>query len=587
VSRIQPPGGLRRILSPRQFFNRLSSGIKDVWRGPHVVTLGLVLLLISSLIVIAYYVNHPTPETYPDTHTYLAVTQQIMTSGKLVDPVRLPGYPLLIALTYWLAGQGNLLAVSIVQGILFVLAALEVYTITYLITRRAWMGLIVGLVIGSNIYLLSDVKPILSEGFSLWMVTSLALAVVLFIRSQSLSLFWLVAVFMLIAFMTRPEWEYAPVLIFGFLLLVAARHGRFRRLAPHVLAATLALYGLLGLFIYENAALNGFAGVTVIQRANLLGKVLQYDMQDEAPPQYAALAREADAYRAAGGSDPYIFAALHPELTANHWALANAYATAIVEGHPLEFALKTVPVILTSSNETDLRSQILAQGLFASPLFFLQRVSLSVLPLYPFFPLFALLWLGLFCWRRTARQQAVEMMAAVAFIGLYELVLISIGGYSDYSRLHIAFDPIMLLIICASLLLALPFAAQLMQRRPSLTARLAQFWPRVGWLWGGLLVGCIVLSALLTLLSEGFAALLHLHNWRGFSLVLDHSLLSGLALGVMALSTYCIYQAHCFQASASSGGKVESDLAPGRDMVQADAQMNSLPGQDDVPVAGD
>ena len=545
-----------------QRFKTLGGALKADWRGARFVSLGLVVVLATSLIVLAYYLNHPTPETYPDTATYLSVTQQILSSGKLVDTVRQPGYPLLIALAFLVAGQGNLLAVSITQGVLFVLAVGEVYIITCLLTRRAWMGLVVGLLVGANISLLSYVKPILSEGFSLWFVTSLALALLLFLRTWRIRYFWLAAAFLLIASMTRAEWVYGPVLLLAFLLLIAARHGRFRRLAPHVLGAALLIYAVLGLYIYENAAVNGFAGVTVVQRANLLGKVLQYDMQGEAPPQYAALAREADAYQATGAIDPYGFADLHPEVSANNWALANDYATAIVEQHPFEFVLKTVPIFLVSSNEAFLRSAITSQGPFSTPLFALQRLSLSTITLYRFFPLFALFWLVLLFWRRTARQGIVEMMGALSLVGLYELVLISFGGYSDYSRLHIAFDPLMLVVICASLLLALPLLAQQIQQHATLNARLARLWPRICWGWAGVMAAAIIAGALATLLTQGGAALRHLHTWSGYAFVTGHSLLPALLLGLIGLSLYLAYQAQCFQKAAAQTGAPEPDPSP-------------------------
>ncbi len=547
-----------------QRFQTLGGALKADWRGTRFICLGLVVLLTTSLIVLAYYLNHPTPETYPDTATYLSVTQQILNSGKLVDTVRLPGYPLLIALAFLVAGQGDLLAASITQGVLFVVAVGEVYVITYLLTRRAWMGLVIGLLVGANIYLLSYVKPILSEGFSLWFVTSLALALVLFLRTWRMRYFWLVAALLLIAMMTRPEWTYAPVVLFALLLLLAARHGILRRLAPHLVVATLLLYTLLGLYIYENAALNGFAGVTALQGGNLLGKVLQYDMQGEAPPQYARLAREANAYVATGSTDPNGLAAAYPEFGANDWALANDYATAIVEQHPLEFALKTVLVFFTSSSGTSQRSFITSQGPFARPLFLLQRLSSGATVLYQFFPFFALCWLGLLFWRRTARQGIVELMGALSLVGLYELALISLGGFTDYFRLHVAFDPLMLVVICASLLLALPLLAQRVQQSPSLNARLARLWPGICWGWAGIIAGIVLVGALATLLSQGGPALLHLHTWSGYAFMIEHPLLPALFLGLLALSLYCAYQARRFQTSAAQAGAHEHVSSPDR-----------------------
>lgn len=577
--------------APRSLRGRLGRGarqfrqrIQHDWRQSRYVPLGLALLLMSSLIVVAYYLNHPIPETDPDTPTYLAVTQQIMSSGKLVDPTRLPGYPLLIMLVFLVSSQGNLAAVSIVQGILFVLAVIEVYIITCLLTRRAWMGLVAGLVVTSNTYILSFIKPVVSEGISLFLVTSLALALVLCVRRLRASLLWLVAALLLLVVMTRAEWDYAPVPIFAFVLIVAARHGRFRRLAPHALAAVLLIYGLLGLYIYGNATLNGFAGVTVIQRANLLGKVLQYNMQNEAPPQYAALAQEANAYRATGAIDPWGFAVLHPEVRANNWALGNAYATAIVEHHPLEFALKTVPLIFNSSTGYYEASKVDARGPFGGVLFDLKRLSLKTILLYPFFPFFALVWLGLLLWRRTARLRLVEMMGALSLIGLYELALVSAGGYASYMRLHTAFEPLMFVVVCGSLLLVLPFSVELVKRSPSLTGALARLWPRIWWVWGGIVVGGIVVSAILTLLLHGSGALAHPDTWSGFSLVFKHPARAGAVAGLLALVTYWANQMHRLQAADAGAGKAANERSSERDAARSGDRVDPLPGE--APLAG-
>ncbi len=336
--------------------------LQQDWQGARYGSLGFLVLLISSLIILAYYINHPTPETYPDTADYLRVSHQIMTSGKLVDLTRGPGYPVFITLIFLLAGQENLAAVSSVQGGLFVLTVLEIYIITCILTRRAWMGLIVGLIVASNTYLLTFIKPVLSEGFSIWIVTTLTLVLLLFIHTLRIKYFWLTTALILLAFMTHPEWAYAPVLLFPFLLLVATRRGRFRRLVPHVIAAALLLYGVLGLYIYENATLNGYAGISVVQRINLLGKIMQYNMQNEAPPQYAALTQKINTYT--GPKSPYSFANVYPEVTANNWALPDAYATTIISQHPIEFAMKTSALFFTSLTNHYHESQVIAQGPF-------------------------------------------------------------------------------------------------------------------------------------------------------------------------------------------------------------------------------
>ena len=57
----------------------------------------------------ADYANHPRVELSPDSHEFIARAAAILAGGPLVDPIRLPGYPLVIALVWRprLAAEGS------------------------------------------------------------------------------------------------------------------------------------------------------------------------------------------------------------------------------------------------------------------------------------------------------------------------------------------------------------------------------------------------------------------------------------------------------------------------------------------------
>ncbi|HEY7347993.1 MAG TPA: hypothetical protein VH599_06700 [Ktedonobacterales bacterium] len=540
------------------------------WKGARYVSFGLLLLLITSLVVVGYYLNHPQAEIRPDTPSYLNVAQHILANGNLVDPVRTPGYPLLIAAVFLLAGQGNFAAVSMVQGVLFVIATIEIYLVLCLIFRRAWLGLVAGLIIGIDTLLLSFIKPVLSEGLSLWIVASLALAIILFIRTCRASLLWLVAFLVLCALMTHAEWAFVPIPLFAYLLGIGAQRGRVLRLLPHAVLAILILYGCLGLFIYMNATQHNYPGITYIQRINLLGKVMQYHMQNEAPAQYADVTQKLNAYLAAGGEiNPYTFATFYPAITDNRWELAGNYASAIVDTHPVEFALHTIPVLLTSSNTYYLTSQIDPQGVFAAPLFGLEQISGRVYFMYRFFPLFALFWFGLLLWQRSSRQ--AQMMGALAFLGVYELVVVSVGGYGSFARLHTPFDPIMLAVIWGTLLLCIPPLFWSL-RTISWTKLLARLWPVIRLAWAIGIIGGGVLSVAATVLLHGTARLADPTQWTGPHWLFTHSA-HALALvgagGIFSLLAYAAYKAQ--QAKQASA-------APRKDQAAEEAPLPTLEG---------
>ncbi len=518
------------------------------WHGKRWLSYGLIVLVMTSLAVTMFYLNHPQPDVNNDTPEYLLVTKHILASGNPVDPLRTPGYPAFVALIYLLAGQGNLAAVGTAQALLFILATLEMYALTILALGRTWIALIIGLLIGTSTYLLGFVKPIIVEDLTLWLAVTLALVVVLFIRSMKPVYLWLASAIMLALFMTRPEWVYLPVPLLLYLLLLARRRGMFRRMLPHALAGVALLYVVLGLFIYANATENNYTGISFVQNINVLGKVLQYHMQAEAPSQYAAIVQVADPFVKQGGWDPNKLALLDPSIEYPHyWTLGGEYASAIILHHPLEFAIDTLPLLVTSSKSYSPGSPILAQGPFAAPLNALQAVSGDVYRTYEIFLLFVALWAVLLVWRRTRRLLMVEIMGTVMLLAFYELVVTSVGGYVQYWRLHIPFDPLMTLIIWGTVLVSIPFW------RPTLD-RLSLQWRALWWAWIALLVVGSVGGLAVLVHSRGVAGTLDL----GGRTLVGHPL--GLALLLLVAIAFTIY-AYRRQALASPHRVVKENVA--------------------------
>ncbi len=510
------------------------------WYGGRHVPFALVLLVITSLSTASFYVGQPLqPEFSFDTPGYLHVTQRILRHGDFVDALRQPGYPLLVALVFLAAGMDNFFAVAVVQGMLFVLATLEIYVLTALIFRRAWVAFIVGLLVGTNTYLLSFVKPIIVEGFSLWLTVSLALAVVLWIKTLKRGCFWLIMCLTLGLLMTRPEWIFVPLPLFAYLLVVARRRGELRRFLPYALVAVVLLNGILGLYIYANATENRVVGVTYNQRVNLLGKVMQYQMQNEAPPRYAEVAAIVNDYVSRGGDNPYELVRIYPPLAEDHWALAGEYAQAIVMRHPFEFLAKTVVVIFTSSVHYRAFSEFDAKVPVAHPPLQIQEsFSAYTARTYQFFPLFAFAWIVLVFWRKAACLEMRETMGAVALLALYELVLIALGGYTDYdyARLHVPVDPLVVVVIWGTFLASLPLWENALRR-----LRLAG---RTIWLvWGAVLGVSVLGSMVFSWLSLGAAEAMNPQTWLVVRLVVSHLPRLLTAVFLMALITFLAYRA--------------------------------------------
>ncbi|HEU4783163.1 MAG TPA: hypothetical protein VFS83_07485, partial [Ktedonobacterales bacterium] len=324
------------------------------WRGPRYLAWGAVALALTSLVTICYYANAPHPGIDPDTAAYLRQARAILDTGRFVDPTRLPGYPTFIALLFLATGHGNLDAVSIAQGVLYVLATLELYAALCLMLRRAWVAALIVAPVAINTHLLSYVRPILSEGLALFLLATLALALVLALRWPRPLALWGVAVALLALFLTRPEWIYLPIPLFACLLILAWRRGLMRRLLPTAIFALAVLYGALGGYVILNRVQNDCACVTYISNVNLLGKVMQYRMEREAPPQYAAMTQLVSAHVARGDTDPWnVLREDYPPLHRDYFALAGEYSTAIIRAHSVEFVAKSgslTPEALTTVN---------------------------------------------------------------------------------------------------------------------------------------------------------------------------------------------------------------------------------------------
>src|SRR5712691_10122451 len=122
---------------PHKLYHKSAKTLTEDWRTNTYYPFAAILFILTTLLVVVYYINHPKPELYLDTGEYLSQVQHIQTHWQIVDPHRVPGFPLLITLVFALSGQGNVMAVSIVHAMLFVLSTLEIYAIALLVLRRA------------------------------------------------------------------------------------------------------------------------------------------------------------------------------------------------------------------------------------------------------------------------------------------------------------------------------------------------------------------------------------------------------------------------------------------------------------------
>jgi hypothetical protein len=469
----------------------------DEWQdSPHFAGV-LIVSIVTTLFITIFYINEPFPPSSLDTPSYLTVAEKIKNHFTFTDVYRTPGYPLFIAIVFLIFGDGDIRFVSVAQAALYLIAAIELYVIAYLIFRRVWVATAVALIASVNTFQFSFAKGILVEGFSMWTVVTLALTIVLFFRKPSARAFWLVAGVLLFALMTRTEWMYVAVPLFALLVISTRSLGMARRLGLHAVGAIAIFYSVLGLYVYACGPQNGYGPFVVIPRIVALGKVFQYRMQDDAPSKYAVWTRRMDRYLASENRGPYDFALLYPAISADFWKLGGSYARATITNAPGKYLWKTIRFADSANKYRWGFGAIHQNRVFAGSLNYLQTLSTQTYSAYRLFPLFAVgclaLWLfALFRW--TGYHPRINMIAALAFLGLYQLFVVTAGGYDDWPRLYMTLNPSRILLVFGPTLVALGYLGRIVERRalPFLSRRGELVW----WAW----------VALVAVVVAGFAA---------------------------------------------------------------------------------
>ncbi len=435
----------------------------------------LLLLISTTILTVAYYTNDPQVRVHPDTSTYIIVMARFLAHPNLlVDPTRLPGYPLFITLISILKGYNCLTTVSNLtsksaishylqlkgyncltpvsdaQAILFILMTLEIYLITLLLFQQCWLAFLVGLLVGTNLILLSYIKPIMSEGLATFLLTTFALTVVWFIRSVRVWKLWLVTLSLLLLIFTRPEWVYLPVLLLPCLLLISIQRKGLQKLIQysiHTILSLMLIYLCVVAYIEINGIQNHYQIFTTVVNDDLIGKVVEYKMENEYPPKYKPIVRKLNQCIIRIDKDPFHFLACVPTLRAFYARQAGELAKSIILSHPGEFLFKTLPLFFSSL--TDDYHRPTPHGPFYTPLSWLESFHQVLYQFNAFFPACVVICLFLLCWKPTRFRPAILAMGAIVLLLVYGIIVTTLVGYrpDDYARFHVVFDPLLILAI--------------------------------------------------------------------------------------------------------------------------------------------
>lgn len=429
---------------------------------------GALVAVVAALLTVAFHINRPQPFIpFHDTYEYVRRADIILAGGPFADPIRLPGYPLLLALLFAFTGKGNYAAAEALQNAMFIVTAVVVYALAWRIWRDARLAALVGTLFGANLFLYSYFRAILSDGLGALLVVGLALAVVAFLEHPCVARIWPVAALCLAALITRGEWIAAPVVLFPYLLLVAHRREVARRLLAPMGAALALIYGAVAGYMALNWRINGYFGMTDATNINLYGKITQYRMQGQAPPRFSSIAAVTERFTRRGLIDPWSIYWRDQAIAGRHFAHMGAYAQAIILHHPIEYLAHSAPIAYISLYDAYVFGGFSHTGPLGGFTGAIQSFSYVIYPLFMLFPLCAAFWLVVALRRRPHAPGAgaalrvrfrAEALGALSLLALYALAITTLTSYSEYGRLHLAFDPFMLVVVIGSL--AAIFAAR-------------------------------------------------------------------------------------------------------------------------------
>jgi hypothetical protein len=238
--------------------------------------------------------------------------------------------------------------------------------------------------------------------------------------------------------LTRPIEIFLPGLL---LLALAARAlGQGRDLRRERLLrlglAFVVVYGLVVGYVALNRVENGYTGITYIADINLLGKVMEYRLDNQpVSPALQPLQDELVAFPFIGRAPPWYFAERYG-YDANNYAAVSTYAHAVILGHPVAYTVDSLRDSVSGVWLAPPRPY--AQGRESRLVRLAGRASQLLLLSYLALPLM-LAWLGWLLWRRW-RDPAVFTIGLLALTAVATILMVAATGYSEFYRLRAPSD---------------------------------------------------------------------------------------------------------------------------------------------------
>ena len=424
------------------------------WLNAHAATLKQHSIFMAISLVVGTYSQYVllhqglTPGIFPDSRDYLNATQGIFASQHLVDPYRTPGYPVFLAVIFAFMGSIRVNAVVVVQTLFMVLALMEIYQLTYWLSRKIWAAMGTTIAVGVNLYILDWERSLLSETLSLWVLVTLMICFERYLATRrNIALEGIILCSLAIIFV-RPFFVMLPILLLAVLLVWALVQQRLRQTWRSLLLATVIIYSTVLGYMSINALQNDYFGISYVSTVNLFGKILEYNMQNySSDPAYGQLRQDANASVRQHRNEPWIFALQdygYRDYSANHFAILGSFSTDIVVHHPLAYLRKTWPDIVATWEAPATFYTAYTPTEFGATLL----VDVSQAELHWFYAAFPLLLLGtsIAVWPLRKHATAVFLFFS-AWLIAFTIFITAALGFDEFYRHRSPVDWLMIMLV--------------------------------------------------------------------------------------------------------------------------------------------
>jgi hypothetical protein len=423
-------------------------------RGPalsfarqHLLSAGIVLLVAVG-VQIVIQLQSPHVLTFSDSDEYLAVARRLLAGDLTLDVTRTPGYPAFLALIFALAGGQRLDIVVLAQGLLIILAALEIYLLVYRLCGRRWEAALLAALIGGNLYIANWARVILSETLTYWLLVTILLCFERYLRRpRALTLAVMTAIWVAAIF-TRPQLLYLPVILLAVLAIRTARQRQLRARWSSFALALVLTYGIVFAYMGAFAATYGPFGLSKVSNIDLLGTAMvlhsRYGMPlDGAESRFDQMRSDVVAFRD-GYPDPWGFIAAHPEYDTNAGAPYGTFATQVLRAHPTYVVRGVYDTFLTTTSWDQTPASLAAFSAIPSWLTPLLRLSTLISLVYACLPLLFVAT-AVAAWRRPDDAGMVALFALMLLV-VTHIVVGALADFESFDRLRVPVDWAMLLV---------------------------------------------------------------------------------------------------------------------------------------------